>query len=345
MLKQHISKQPSLKPANFNQTNFNQKLPISVVIVNYNTVDYLRECLASIKKYMHVETEIIVVDNASTDASCHMIKTEFPKVKLIESAENLGFGLGNNLGVKAATQPYVMLFNSDAYLQMDTAKALLEYLMANPDVSCVTPRVVLPISKTIQPKTFGFTPNVWRVLMQSLGVNRLLSNSHFFAGIDGDARWAREMQVGWVSGVCMAMRRDEFLSVGGFDKRFFMYCEDIELCMKLATLGKIMLLDDFSIVHYGGASSKSIASKVRNSVWQQRHLLMIVQDYHGFLQSFLSRILMLLGMLIRLAVAVLQVPKKGVADNEALQSAWARFKNLLGLKPFQSNGFQQGKKQ
>lgn len=311
---------------------------ISVVIVNYNTIDYLRECLSSVQQFMPADTEVIVVDNASTDASCSMIKKDFPQVRLIELSENVGFGLGNNVGVEAATQPYVMLFNSDAYLQMDTGNALLEYLVSNPDVSCVTPRVVLPKTHVIQPKTFGFTPNAWRVLMQSTGLNRLFKNSHFFAGIDGDARWAREMQVGWVSGVCMAMRRDEFLSVGGFDQRFFMYCEDIELCMKLSKIGKIMMLDDFPIVHYGGASSKSIATKVRNSVWQQRHLLMIIYDAHGCFQAFLSRIFMLFGMLVRLAISLLHIPKQGISKNEALQSAWARFKNLIGFRSFQQGG-------
>jgi len=313
-------------------------MPLSVVIVNFNTVDYLRESLSSVQQYMPARTEVIVVDNASTDASCSMVKTTFPSVKLIALAENVGFGLGNNVGVDAATHPYVMLFNSDAYLQMDTGSALLKYLIANPDVSCVTPRVVLPESQSIQPKTFGFTPNAWRVLMQSTGLNRLFKKSYLFAGIDGDDRWAREMQVGWVSGVCMAMRRDQYLKVGGFDKRFFMYCEDIALCMKLAALGKIMLLDDFPIVHYGGASSKSIAAKVRNSVWQQRHLLMIIRDEHGVIQAFLSQIFMLFGMLIRLSISVLMIPQKGMKDNEALQSAWARLNNLIGLNTFQQGG-------
>jgi GT2 family glycosyltransferase len=306
---------------------------ISVVIVNYNTLDYLRECLESIVKHMPASTEVIVVDNASQDGSCAMVRAEFPQVKLIESENNLGFGLGNNLGVAQATQPYVMLFNSDAILQSDTAKALVEYLEKNPDVSCVTPQVVLPKTFEIQPKTFGFTPTPWRVAMQSFGLNRVFKHSHFFAGTDGDVRWAREMPVGWVSGVCMVMKRELYLKVGGFDPRFFMYCEDVELCMKLSAFGKIVLLDDFPIIHYGGASSKSVASKVRNSVWQQQHLLMIIHDYQGMLHAQVARFCMLLGMLLRLVATLFTIPKKGVQNNETLLSSWARFKTLI-FQPF-----------
>lgn len=304
---------------------------ISIVIVSYNTVDYLRECLNSVYQFTLPAPEVVVVDNASSDASCEMVKREFPLVKLIESKENLGFGLANNLGAEAASHPYIMLLNSDAILKVNTAHCLLQYLQVHPEVKCVTPRVVLPKTETIQAKTFGYAPNLQRVLMQSTGLNRLFPKSHFFSGIDGDYRWAREMQVGWVSGVCMLMRTEEFLAVGGFDARFFMYCEDVELCMKLSRLGKIVLIDDYPVIHYGGASSKTVAAKVRNSVWQQRHLLIILQDYDGEFKALLARILMVIGMLFRMLAGVLKIPKNGLKQNEGLLSAWARFKELIGL--------------
>jgi GT2 family glycosyltransferase len=301
------------------------------VIVNFNTVDYLRECIVSI--YLHTKTtpEIIVVDNASKDGSVEMVRNEFPQVILIASEQNLGFGLGNNLGVEKATHPYVMLFNSDAVLLSDTAKTLCDFMEKNPTVSCVGPRVLLPKTLQLQPKTFGFAPNAKRVIMQSLGLNRLFPQSEFFAGVDGDFRWGLEMHVGWISGVCMLMRKEDFQRVNGFDPRFFMYCEDIELCMKLNKFGDIVLLDTADIIHYGGASSKTIPSKVRNSVWQQRHLLIIVKDYFGSTQAFFARLIMLFGMLLRLVVALMLSYKKGIKQNEPLHSAWARFVELLGF--------------
>ena len=305
-------------------------MPLSIIIVSYNTVDYLRECLNSVYQYA-ADAEVIVVDNASSDASCAMVKAEYSQVKLIASEQNLGFGVGNNLGVEHATQPYILLLNSDAVLKSDTAHQLLEYLQAHEDVACVGPRVVLPVSGEIQAKTFGFVPRLKNVLMQSLGLNRMFPKHMFFAGIDGDFRWAREMPVGWLSGVCMAMRTVDYVSVGGFDKRFFMYCEDIELCMKLQKIGKIMLVDDFDVMHYGGASSKSIASKVRNSVWQQRNLLAIVHRHSGIAAYTISRIFIALGLLSRLAFGLLTVPVKGTGNNLTLQSAYARLKDIFGI--------------
>jgi GT2 family glycosyltransferase len=306
---------------------------ISIVIVNFNTRSYLNECLAAVYQHVAPAPEVIVVDNASSDGSVEMVKADYPQVICLESDQNLGFGLANNLGVAKASQPYVMLLNSDAILRSDTANQLVQYLMMREDVSCVMPRIVLPETGVVQPKTFGFRPTAKHVFMQSLGLNRLFPACDFFKGTDGDKRWAREMQVDWVSGVCMVMRTKDYLVVGGFDARFFMYCEDIELCLKLGKLGKIMVYDDFAVMHYGGASSKSIAAKVRNSVLQQRHLLMIVHDYFGTTQARFARVFIAIGLVLRVVGGLIKLPSQGVTNNEVLQSALARFKDLWRNQP------------
>jgi GT2 family glycosyltransferase len=304
---------------------------ISIIIVNFNTTDYLRESLLSIYKHSGNIHEVIVVDNASSDGSVAMVKSEFPQVNLIISDKNLGFGVANNLGVEAARGKYIVLFNSDAYLLSDTPHVLAAYLDSHPEVSCVCPRVVLPGSGDIQPKTFGFTPTIGRIFMQSTGLNRIFKKSVLFRGTDGDYRWAKEMQVGWVSGVCMVMRRQDYLEVGGFDPRFFMYCEDVELCMKLQSKGEIVLYDAADIVHYGGASSKQLSSKIRNAVLQQRHLLIITDEYQGRLSGFIARLILLLGLVIRLSASLLLAPKRGLSNNELLRTCWARTLDLLGM--------------
>lgn len=304
---------------------------VSIIIVNYNTVDYLRECLSSIYTYSQETPEVIVVDNASQDGSCEMVRNEFPQVSLIQSPTNLGFGVANNLGVTHATKPYVLLFNSDAYLITDTPKILTDYLDEHPDVSCVCPRVVLPKTGVVQAKTFGFRPALKNIFMQCMGLNRIFPKYPLFQGTDGDFRWAKEMEVGWVSGVCMCIRKHDYVNSGGFDTRFFMYCEDVELCMKLAKYGKIVLYDTVDIVHYGGASSKTIAARVRNAVLQQRHLLIIIQEYFGTLHYIISWVLMLLGQIIRLAVATLSIPKKGWVQHETLHTTWARTLDLIRI--------------
>lgn len=305
---------------------------LSILIVNYNTRDILRECLTAVYAHGGHAHEVIVVDNASQDGSCDMLRAEFAQVILLESQVNLGFGAANNLAASRATSPYLVLLNSDAILRRDTPRLLVDYLRREVGVSCVGPRIVLPVSGAVQPKAFGYLPTPWRVLMQSLSLNRVFKSSPLFRGIDGEHRQKREMPVGWLSGVCMAMRTADFLKVGGFDARFFMYCEDVELCIKLQALGQVVLLDDFDVMHYGGASSKSITAKVRNSLWQQRHLLMIIAQYQGSAAALVSRIFMATGLVLRMLVGLVQIPLRGWRGNEPLQTAWARLRDIAGYQ-------------
>ena len=118
---------------------------LSIVVVNYNTAALLRECLTSIAKTLDMNTtEIIVVDNASVDDSVTVARHEFPSVRLMVQAENLGFCAANNLGVAASSAPYVMLLNSDAVLLGDAGRILIRYLEEHRGVNCVGPRIVLP---------------------------------------------------------------------------------------------------------------------------------------------------------------------------------------------------------
>ena len=297
---------------------------VSIIIVSFNTERVLRECLAAVTRHCDARrTEVIVVDNASSDGSCEMVRQAFPQVLLIASPSNLGFGAANNIGVEAARAPIVLLLNTDAIVSCDAAEALAAHLAAHEDIACIAPRIVLPDGRP-QAKTFGHLPSLWRIAMQSFGLSRLFPGSALLAGIDGEARRGREMTVGWVSGVCMAMRRRPFRAIGGFDARFFMYCEDVDLCRRLARYGRIVTLDEHPVMHYGGASSKTLSHRVRNAVWQQRNLLTIVRDTSGAAHERLARIVMLPGLLVRLLVGASLVPRAGIRGNFILAAAWAR---------------------
>lgn len=306
---------------------------ISIVIVSFNTQDYLRTCLRSISTHVLQEAEphhveVIVVDNASVDGSAAMVRNEFPHVKLIVSEQNLGFGKANNLGVSQAQGAYIFLLNSDAYLLNNTPQQLLDYLVAQPEVACVGPRVLLADEATLQPKVFGYLPTLKTVTMQSLGLSVLFPNLPWARGVDGVQRSGKVMTVGWLSGVCMLFRKADFLKVGGFDARFFMYCEDMHLCMQLAAFGQIMLYDAAPIVHIGGGSSKNSRTVVKNSLMQQQHLYMIMREQTAALSISLAKCSMGLGLLGRCLWALLRVPKNGVSENILLQTSVARLVKL-----------------
>jgi GT2 family glycosyltransferase len=303
---------------------------LAIVIVNYNTAALLRGCLAAIHAVTDVKgTEIIVVDNASVDNSAAMVSREFPEVRLLALSENLGFGVANNLGVATSSASYIMLLNSDAVLLEDTGVGLVRYLEEHDDVSCVGPRIVLSTGER-QPRVFGNLPSLWRIAMQSLHLDLLFPRTSIFEGTDGRDRGHMESDVGWISGVCMVMRRADFLAVGGFDPGIFMYCEDVDLCSRLSERGgRIVRIDRFPVLHYGGASSPSMAAQVKNTVRQQRNLLRVVRGRSGRAASHAARLLLLTGLLLRIAAGLVLTPKRGVRSNLLLCSSWRRMVDLV----------------
>ena len=305
---------------------------LSVIIVSYNTAVLLLDCISSILSTCDMDsTEIIVVDNASVDDSVAMVRRKFPAVRLLAQNENLGFGAANNVGVAASSARYVMLLNSDAILLSDTARSLIRYLDENPGVSCVGPRIVLPNGQR-QRRTFGNLPTVRRIAMQSFCLGLLFPRVVAFEGVDGGNRPGPEDEVGWITGVCMVMRRDDFVAAGGFDPTIFMYCEDIDLCWRLSENGsKIVRLDDHPVVHLGGRSSPSISAQLRNSRLQQRNLLNIVQIHSGRLASNVAAILIFLGLALRVVAGVCVLPVKGLRHNMILLSSWFRILDLVKL--------------
>jgi GT2 family glycosyltransferase len=312
-----------------------KKLDLSIVIVSYNTIELLRACLMSIGDVVACQndfsTEVIVVDNGSVDGSISMVRDDFPWARLLAMNKNLGFGLANNVGVTAAEGEFLLLINSDTVIHSDVGMGLVGYLRGNPNVSCVAPRVVLP-DGTPQPKVFGNLPTPWRVLTQNLGLNRVFSKSNYFSGIDS-LHWSeRATFAGWVSGVCMCLRRTDYLKIGGFDPRFFMYCEDIEFCWRIdRNIGAVVRLDEFPVLHFGGASSKSVAAKLRNSVWQQRNLLLAIRIHQGHVASAISRLVMTPGLMLRLGAGILLVFAGSARNTFLLRSAWLRLLDLGGL--------------
>lgn len=305
---------------------------LAIVIVSYNTIDILRECLqAALRHSRTLRTEIIVVDNASRDGSAEMVRREFPTVRVLALDHNLGFGGGNNLGVEATRATYLLLLNSDAILHSDAGAALVDYLRNHEDVVCAGPKVVLRDGRA-QPGAFGEQPSLWRIAMQSSGINRLAPRSRWLSGIEVDHGRGPVMTVGWISGVCMAMRRADYVAAGGFDRDLFMYCEDIDLCARLQRDGRrVVRLDAPEITHYHGASARTMPSRLRSAVWQQRNLLRLVHRQSGTGARVAAQLMLLTGQMPRIAAGLAMSPRRGWRDNLLLRSALIRSRDLLGL--------------
>ena len=208
---------------------------LSIVIVNYNTRDLLRQCLASVAKFAP-DAQTIVVDNASRDDSVAMLRAEFPKVETIALAENVGFARGNNAGLPIATGEYVLLLNSDTVVEDDSLAKCVAYLDANPDVGGLSPRLL-------------GADGAWQQPM------------HPFPSLADELRQAfrrptRGDPNGWLTGTALFLRSSAMREIGGkLDGGCFMYWEDCDLAARLRSAGwKLVVLDDAHVRHYGGAS-------------------------------------------------------------------------------------------
>lgn len=278
---------------------------LSIIIVSYNTRDLLQGCLASVFAATRgISFEVIVVDNASSDDSTAMLASSYPQVRLICNTANAGFGAASNIGAEAACGRHLLLLNSDAVLTADTGAGLAAFLDAHPDAGCVGPRIELMDGRP-QPRSFGSQPSLRALFNETFLLSRLFRGSSLFPAICSDMPEGRLSRVGWVSGVCMALPRSAYRQAAGFDPGYFMYAEDMDLCLRLKKLGWATYhIDDFPVRHLLGGSTKTDAEAVRNSLLQQRNFLRLLGSVMSRRSCAMARLLLAAGLMLRIVAGV-----------------------------------------
>jgi GT2 family glycosyltransferase len=239
---------------------------LSVVIVSWNTRELLRGCLWSVVSCQSsvvssqsspsmmpktdnckLKTEIIIVDNGSRDGSTDMVRVEFPTIKLIANAENLGFARANNQGIRASQGRYIVLLNSDTMVPPGALEGLVSFMAAHPAAGAVGPRLLRP-DGTPQPFAFGGDPTISYLLRR--GINRLLLRRPLHD-------WTTDavQLVDWVSGACLMVRREAIDQAGLLDEKIFMYFEDNDWCLRIRQAGwQVYYNPQVAITHIGGQS-------------------------------------------------------------------------------------------
>jgi GT2 family glycosyltransferase len=238
-------------------------MDVSIVIINWNTKDILRDCLESVyEQTQDINFEVIVVDNTSADGSAEMVKNDFPQVILIENAKNNGFAAANNQGIAVAKGRYVLLLNSDTVVLDNAIKKTLSFADAHPEAAVVGCRVLNP-DRTLQPSCFMF-PSILNMLLSTTYLYKLFPGSRFF-GREHMTWWSRDdvREVDVVTGCFMLVRREAIYQVGTMDERFFMYGEETDWCYRFKEAGwKVMFTPVGEIIHLGGASSRQTSSEM-----------------------------------------------------------------------------------
>lgn len=239
------------------------EMDISVIIVNYNVRFFLEQCLYSIKKAAkQLNVEIFVVDNQSTDDSVNMIKKLFPEIKLIENKENVGFSKANNQALKKAKGKYILFLNPDTLISEDTLEVCFEYLKHHHQAGAVGVRHLSGAGNYLPESKRGL-PTPWVSFCKMSGLTKIFPKSKIFAGYYlGHLDATKEQEIEVLSGAFMFVRKSILDEIGGFDERFFMYGEDIDLSYRI-TQSKhfIHYLPHTSIIHYKGESTKKQTRK------------------------------------------------------------------------------------
>lgn len=210
------------------------QIDLSIIILNYNTVDWLENTLRSISQYPpKLKQEVIVVDNNSSDDSVEMVRQKFPVVKVIESKENGGFAKGNNIGIQAATGKYIMLLNSDTEFGPSTKlEQCIEFMETHPEVGMISPKLVLN-DGSIDLASHRGEPTPKAALTYFLGLEKIFPQSRMFGQYHQTWKnFDTIHEIDACSGAAMIVRADALSKVGLLDERFFMYGEDLDWCKR-----------------------------------------------------------------------------------------------------------------
>lgn len=271
---------------------------LSIIIVNWNSKAYVRECLLSLDRFSGIDHQAIVVDGASFDGCGEMISREFPAVEFIQSPENLGFGRSNNLGAAQATSDFLLFLNPDTEISPGALEELLNVAERESDVGIVGARL-LNTDGSLQTSCVQALPTPLNQALDSDLLRRILPSSKLWGNAAAFAS-PIPIQVAAVSGACMLIHRDTFARVGGFCPDYFMYAEDMHLCWEVSKIGKTVVYQPAAgIVHHGGGASAGDFSRF-SCLEMRRALHHFIRCRQGVCAGFAYRALIAVSALVRL---------------------------------------------
>jgi GT2 family glycosyltransferase len=257
-------------------------MDLSIIIVNYNTKDLLKQTIQSVIDTINgIDYQIIIIDNASKDGSCDMVKKAFDdKTILIESMDNEGYAKANNKGIKLAKGRYILLLNSDTVVIEDCIQKCIDYMDKATDIGVLGCKIVLPDGKLDRACKRGF-PTPEASLYYMLKLDKLFPSQKKYGKYNLTYLDENETnQVDSVVGAFMMIRREVIGQVGMLDEDFFMYGEDLDWCYRIKESGwNIVYYPEAQIIHYKGASSKK---KRWKTIYEFHRAMYLFYNKHYF---------------------------------------------------------------
>ena len=268
---------------------------ISIIIVSYNVRSYLSNSIDSILKSSIKNIELIIVDNNSFDDTVEYISQNYPSIKLIPNSSNVGFGRAVNQGARIANSDYLLILNPDTIIEEDTLKKLVNYIETNDKIGMVGPKI-LNADGSLQLSCKRSFPTIKSAIPKILGLDKLFPNSKWFGRynltfLDPD----KNHVVDAISGSCMLIRNKVFKKIGGFDEKFFMFGEDIDICLRVWKANfEVHYFPETKIIHFKGKSVKTAPYNSREAFYEAMDIY--VEKHYSSTLSKISRTLISLGI-------------------------------------------------
>jgi N-acetylglucosaminyl-diphospho-decaprenol L-rhamnosyltransferase len=277
-------------------------MEISIIIINWHSREFLRECLASIEANRPpFSLEVIVIDNATFDGSAEMVHVDFPGVRYIQSSENLGFSRGNNTAAAHATGHLLLFLNPDTKILGSALAAMKGCFDSLPEAGIVGCNI-LNSDGSVQTTAVQAFPTLLNQTLDADVLRRWFPRSRLWGTAALFGGGTTPVAVDMISGACLMIRRSVFADIDGFSPDYFMYSEDVDICHKANLAGwKAYYLATASIIHYSGQSTKKKPSYFPH-LMQQESRFIYFSKMHGSLYAYCFRASRILVALLRMSM-------------------------------------------
>lgn len=300
---------------------------LSILIVNWNSRDLLHKCLVSIRTACaDLRPQVVVVDGGSFDGCGEMLAAEFPEVDFVQSQENIGFGRSNNLGFARVRGRALLLLNPDAEITCGAVQRLLTALRDLPHAGIVAPRL-LNSDRTLQSSVHAL-PRPVRQALDSELLRRMLSPFSWWAP-PTEFSPGETVRVGAVAGACMLLSTKMFRDVGGFSPEYFMYAEDMDLCLKVRRAGKhVYYVPGAEVLHHSGVSASAQSSKF-SAVMTRAALHTYMRLNHGWFAALVYRVVTGVSAALRLPLMMSGLLWSRGERRQALRTSIHKWRSIL----------------
>jgi len=311
-------------------------MDLGIVVVSYNTRSLMADCLESVYRSLEAwgrDAHVWVVDNASSDGSAEMVRERFPQATLIASPDNLGFARANNLAMAEMagldTPPrHILLLNPDTLVDPEAIPAMVSFLDENPRVGIVGAQLCYG-DGSFQHGAFRF-PTLWMVFFDFWTINHRLINSWLNGRYP--RRWYEAggpFPIDHPLGAALMIRWETLQEVGPLDTDYFMYCEEIDWCMRIKSAGwEIYSVPQAMVTHFAGQSTRQFREEMFVALWRSRYRL--YEKHYSPLYQRAARLIVRLG-LARKVRRIKRALRQGEIDQDVAQRQLDAYQHVMEM--------------